>query len=251
MRFVWGFVVLLFMVTPAFAGWELYDDFSATGDGPPSSVLWSFTAGNVSVENHQMKLVFQSPDSPDIRPTAYPNDMNDVYGIRFDFRVASWSEVSTDNTVPKFRIAKDLGSYPDSTYVKAVMDVASLPHPSNSDSHHFATEFEISNSDYSLSETPSYNWQDLRHDTYIGRTRTMGAVYTEKGVMSFLGDRISKVHFDNDVTLDTTPVRMGIRCRDLGDEMTVYVDNVYVYRGKPDDFDTVCPRSRVVVVPLN
>lgn len=89
MRCLLYLICLLLLATPALADWELYDDFNADTGGVPLVSKWNYTNGNVTVENGQMKIVFKTTDSADLRPGVYHNDTNNIYGIKFDYTIAS------------------------------------------------------------------------------------------------------------------------------------------------------------------
>lgn len=127
-----------------------------------------------------------------------------------------------------------------------------MPHDTAADKHHFYAEFSIEDNPDTTYHTVSYNWHDYRNDTYIGVKRTMGAVVASKGMTAFLDDQLSKVYFDTDIPPNGWPFGITIRPRNVGDEMTVLIDNVYVYRGEPADFDAVCPGTAggAVVIPM-
>lgn len=256
MRYMISFFCLLFLASPALAEWELYDDFNTVQGGVPDISKWDFRENNdnlnVSVENGRMKIVLKTTDPSSMRPGVYHSDTNNIYGIKFDFTVASYTSAGGDNLQPKFRVIKELGAYNHPTFTRTLCQIASLPHNTNPDRHHFYGEYTIENNDYSRWEGMISNWYDLFDDTYLNTTRTMGIVVSEKGQRVFLNDRISTIYYDQDITPNGWPFNIVIRPKTDGDEMTVYVDNVYVYRGEPTDIGSVCPGTfgKTVVVPL-
>lgn len=241
---------LTLLPVTAFADWELYDDFTTAPGDVPLSSLWD-TAGNVSVVNGEMKIVFSSTDDPNVWPEATNVDTTNIYGIKFDYRVSGWSESVTDNLNPYFRIVRHFGTYPDASYPRASTLVTAMPDDADPDEYQFRTEYTSLSSDWSQEIDHSAQFHEYYNDTFVGTMRTISLVTSTQGLVASLDGYISRIPFEVPVILNSEPFQLEIRPRNLGDECTVYIDNVYVWRGEPTDVSTICPNNaRTVVVPL-
>lgn len=245
-------LALCLVLVPAttFADWELYDDFSSSPGGLPSTTLWD-TVGNVTVENGEMKIVFSNTDDPSIRPEATNRNTTDMYGIKFDYRVTNWNESVPTDPNPYFRIVRHFGTHPDAAYPRASALIASKPDDASADIHHFRAEYTGISSDWNLERDLSAHFHEYYGDTYLNTSRSMSLITTSQGLVASLDGYVARIPFDDAVALNSEPFQLEIRPRNTGDEYTVYIDNVYVWKGEPTDImSNFSGTSKVVVIPM-
>ncbi len=248
----------LFLFAPAcLAGWTLYDDFEGVGS-TPSSVLWDDVSQGVSVEDGKLKIVLQAADgdfSPGVRKDGAP----DIYGLKFDFMVESWSRALESNPLPFFRIAHPMGAYPHDVMDQVGTSLQSAGCVGDASRHSFSAVYSIADASWSVSHNLAVSSFDFMDDAYVEQWRTMGMVVTEKGIYGFLDGQEMKVYFDRDVPRIFWPWTIKINpggavSEGTGNAMTVYVDNVFLYTASEApgflSSNATSGSTRTVVIPL-